>query len=80
VNSKEESLKKFNPVTSKNSASACYSVILALCLGGEFWMNLAQLSPLSGVAIPACKATRTDTVPAYVDWRACTTTPTSRVS
>jgi hypothetical protein len=41
-----------------------------------------QLSPLSGVAIPTRQALRyrMDTVPAYVDWRACTATPLSRLT
>ncbi len=32
------------------------------------------------VAIPARQATRMDTVPAHVDWRACTATPLSEFS
>jgi hypothetical protein len=35
----------------------------------EFSMNLSQVSPLSGVAMPA-RQPRMDTVPAYVNWRA----------
>ncbi len=48
-------------------------------------MNLTQLSKLSGVAIPRTGSPdyigwTVDTVPAYVDWRACTATPLSGVS
>ncbi len=47
----------------------------------EFYTNLTQISQLSGVAIPArqVRLHRMDTVPAYLDWRACTATPLSEV-
>ncbi len=47
---------------------------------GALDINRSQLSPLSGVAVPARQATKEETVPAYVDWLAGTASPLSGLS